>query len=220
MTKLYFIRHGKTEWNAEGRFQGAGGDSPLLPESYDQIKMLGRHLHDVKFAHAFASPIKRARITAEETLALLDEQPELTFMDGLKEFSFGVWEGKTFADVQAGWYDMYDASRNHPEKFDAAQVPGAESFESVQARFRQAVETAVTEYGGEGVNLVFFSHGAALTTGMGGLTGIPLADLRAHGGLGNTSTSILATADGKTFTELSRNDTSYLGVSSDASNTI
>ena len=105
-------------------------------------------------------------------------------------------------------------------RIDAAQVPGAESFESVQARFRQAVETAVTEYGGEGVNLVFFSHGAALTTGMGGLTGIPLADLRARGGLGNTSTSILETADGKTFTELSRNDTSYLGVSSDASNTI
>jgi len=52
------------------------------------------------------------------------------------------------------------------------------------------------------------------------LTGIPLADLRARGGLGNTSTSILETADGKTFTELSRNDTSYLGVSSDASNTI
>ena len=57
MTKLYFIRHGKTEWNAEGRFQGAGGDSPLLPESYDQIKMLGNHLKDIEFAHAFSSPI-------------------------------------------------------------------------------------------------------------------------------------------------------------------
>ena len=220
MTKLYFIRHGKTEWNAEGRFQGAGGDSPLLPESYDQIKMLGNHLKDVEFAHAFSSPIKRARITAEETLAMLNKRPELTFMDGLKEFSFGVWEGMSFGEVQEGWYDMYDASRNHPEKFDASQVEGSESFESVQKRFREAVEEAVATYGGEDVNLVFFSHGAALTTGMGGLIGIPLADLRARGGLGNTSTSILETHDGHTFTEILRNDTSYLGVASDASNTI
>ena len=93
MTKLYFIRHGKTEWNAEGRFQGAGGDSPLLPESYDQIKMLGRHLHDVKFAHAFASSIKRARITAEETLALLDEKPGANV--------YGWIEGVSFASGQA-----------------------------------------------------------------------------------------------------------------------
>ncbi|HBV56830.1 MAG TPA: histidine phosphatase family protein, partial [Weissella confusa] len=42
----------------------------------------------------------------------------------------------------------------------------------------------------------------------------------ARGGLGNTSTSILETHDGHTFTEITRNDTSYLGVASDASNTI
>ena len=78
----------------------------LLPESYDQIKMLGNHLKDIEFAHAFSSPIKRARITAEETLAMLNKRPELTFMDGLKEFSFGVWEGMSFGEVQEGWYDM------------------------------------------------------------------------------------------------------------------
>lgn len=33
--KLYFVRHGRTLWNLEGRFQGASGDSPLLPESID-----------------------------------------------------------------------------------------------------------------------------------------------------------------------------------------
>ena len=34
MTRLYFVRHGKTEWNLEGRYQGAHGDSPLLAQSY------------------------------------------------------------------------------------------------------------------------------------------------------------------------------------------
>ena len=38
--KLYFIRHGKTEWNLEGRFQGAGGDSPLLPTAIEELHIL------------------------------------------------------------------------------------------------------------------------------------------------------------------------------------
>lgn len=37
---LYFVRHGKTQWNAEGRFQGAKKDLPLLKESYDSIHKL------------------------------------------------------------------------------------------------------------------------------------------------------------------------------------
>lgn len=42
--KLYFVRHGRTEWNEEGRIQGANGDSPLLESSIQQLKALGQHL--------------------------------------------------------------------------------------------------------------------------------------------------------------------------------
>ena len=64
MTKLYFVRHGKTEWNNQGRYQGANGDSPLLPESFEQIKALADYLRGISFAHAYVSPLKRARVTA------------------------------------------------------------------------------------------------------------------------------------------------------------
>lgn len=47
--KLYFIRHGRTEWNEEGRFQGSNGDSPLLPASIHQLEKLGKHLATVPF---------------------------------------------------------------------------------------------------------------------------------------------------------------------------
>ena len=47
--KLYFVRHGRTVWNQEGRFQGASGDSPLLPESIETLKQLGQYLKDVPF---------------------------------------------------------------------------------------------------------------------------------------------------------------------------
>ncbi len=66
--KLYFIRHGKTKWNLESRYQGAGGDSELLPESFNEIKDLAQFLNKTTFSHAYASPIKRARVTAEKNI--------------------------------------------------------------------------------------------------------------------------------------------------------
>lgn len=51
--KFYFVRHGKTQWNLEGRFQGANGDSPLLEESVHDLEKLGDYLQDVKFDAVF-----------------------------------------------------------------------------------------------------------------------------------------------------------------------
>ena len=68
MTKIYFIRHGKTEWNLASRYQGAHGDSPLLPESLKEIKLLAKYLAPVKFAHAYVSPLLRAQTTAKELI--------------------------------------------------------------------------------------------------------------------------------------------------------
>ena len=42
--KIYFVRHGKTEWNLEGRFQGYSGDSALLPEAFEEIQLLANIL--------------------------------------------------------------------------------------------------------------------------------------------------------------------------------
>ena len=221
MTKLYFIRHGKTEWNQEGRFQGKDGDSPLLTESFDQIKLLGAALADVPFTHAFTSPIKRAVDTAELTLeAMGAADVPLTKLAGLAEFGMGVWEGMRFVDVEAGWPEMLYAYRHQPDLFEADQVEGAESFAEVQGRFTDDVKSAVAEFGGPDVNLIFFSHGMSLTAGMAALVNIPLAETRARGGLSNTSTSILETEDGVNFVEISRNDTTYLELGDDQTNTV
>ena len=58
--KLYFVRHGRTVWNLEGRFQGASGDSPLLPDSIDVLKQLGQHLKEIPFDTIYSSDLPRA----------------------------------------------------------------------------------------------------------------------------------------------------------------
>ena len=58
--KLYFVRHGRTVWNLEGRFQGAGGDSPLLPESIETLNAQGRYLEVIPFHNINSSDLHRA----------------------------------------------------------------------------------------------------------------------------------------------------------------
>jgi Fructose-2,6-bisphosphatase len=59
--ELYFVRHGKTEWNLAGKYQGGHGDSPLLPESLHDIGLLAKRLADVEIDHMYASPLPRAQ---------------------------------------------------------------------------------------------------------------------------------------------------------------
>ena len=78
MTRIYFIRHGKTQWNLQSRYQGAHGDSPLLKSSYQEIELLAKSLNNTSFAHVYASPLKRARVTAMTLLDNLEQTVPFT----------------------------------------------------------------------------------------------------------------------------------------------
>ena len=83
--KFYFVRHGKTEWNAEGRFQGAEGDSPLLDESILELKELGDYLKSVHFDAVFSSDLKRARKTAKIIMEESDFPRSIIYTPALRE---------------------------------------------------------------------------------------------------------------------------------------
>lgn len=207
MTKVYLIRHGKTQWNLESRYQGANGDSPLLKDSYREIELLASSLQRIPFEHAYASPLKRARITAQALLNHLNPEIPLTIDSRLKEFNLGKMEGMHFEDVAAKWPEVLKNFRHHPDKYDESLVEG-ESFLEVITRFRAAIEEYCRQY--PNGNILVISHGAALNAAINALIGTPLAHLKDRGGLSNTSTTILTTNDGRYFELEKWNDTSYL----------
>ncbi|CAM3172898.1 histidine phosphatase family protein [Lactiplantibacillus plajomi] len=221
MTKLLFIRHGKTEWNLEGRYQGSQGDSPLLPTSYDEIHQLAAALKDISFSHLYVSPLKRARTTAT---TLRDDlaQPALplTVMSRLREFNLGKMEGMAFSDVKVKYPQEYDAFRNHPDQYDPTAING-ESFQQLLKRMLPAIRQIVAANPKRSDNVIIVSHGAALNALVNTLLGESLATLRRRGGLSNTSTTILETRDrGQSFKLLDWNDTSYLARRPDPTDTI
>lgn len=207
MTKVYLIRHGKTQWNLESRYQGANGDSPLLKDSYREIELLASSLQRIPFEHAYTSPLKRARVTAQALLNHLNPEIPLTIDSRLKEFNLGKMEGMHFEDVAAKWSEVLKNFRHHPDKYDESLVEG-ESFLEVIARFRAAIEEYCRQY--PNGNILVISHGAALNAAINALIGTPLAHLKDRGGLSNTSTTILITNDGRHFELEKWNDTSYL----------
>lgn len=208
MTVFYFVRHGKTEWNKESRYQGAHGDSPLLPQSYREIELLAQHFAAIHFVHAYVSPLPRALTTARFLIEQLSQQVPLTVDSRLREFDLGKMEGRQFDEVKKRWPQVVDSFHFHADKFDNRLID-SESFSQVIDRFKAAIKEYAGAYPGD-QNVLVVSHGAALNAGINGLLDVPLAHLKDRGGLSNTSTTIVKTVDGHHFELVKWNETDYL----------
>ena len=112
--KIYFVRHGKTQWNQERRLQGMTGDSPLLPEALVEIAALGDYLADLKFDAIFSSPSKRAIDTAM-ILSERNHQPrEINKRTELFEWRLGIFEGMLIDEAVAKDPENMAAFIHHP----------------------------------------------------------------------------------------------------------
>ena len=168
--RIYFVRHGKTEWNLARRLQGQKGDSPLLPESYEAIKRVYKFLEPIEFDKVLSSPQKRALTTAD----LLTNQSVSTDKR-LSEWNFGELEG---------WF-IRDAIAKYPKEMHDSRF---ESVTSVLARFDSLAEDLLSS---KMDNVLLVGHGASGTAGMRHLAGFPIAELRSVGGLANNTVTVL-----------------------------
>ena len=203
--KLYFVRHGRTVWNLEGRFQGASGDSPLLSESIDILKQLGQHLKKIHFDTIYSSDLPRAVKSAEIIQSQLQSPCPLKSIPNLREWQLGKLEGLKIATLNAIYPQQIKAFRSNLAQFDTKMFE-AESLYSTTQRTIQFIKSLK---GSPAENILIFGHGANLTASLRTLLGYKEAHLRKDGGLANASLTILETHDFETFTLDTWNDTSY-----------
>lgn len=189
--KLYFVRHGKTEWNLEGRLQGAKGDSPLLEESIKQVRELGRYLSDTHFDLVFSSDLPRAKKTTELIIESQKNKVEVTYTKALREWNLGKLEGQKISLVQSIYPQEMHAFRNNLAKFRAKDFH-AESVYSTTQRVAQLIKTLKDS---DAKNVLLVGHGANLTASIRSLLGFEPGLLRKAGGLDNASVTILETED-------------------------
>jgi broad specificity phosphatase PhoE len=137
--RLLLVRHGVTDWNREGRFQGQL-DPPLSDEGRVEAALLAQRLVESgeRPSHIVSSPLSRALTTAEviaSTLGRLDA-PVLTADVRLVEIGQGEWQGRTHDELVVHDADRYAAWR---DRGGEESPPGGEAIEVVAARASAAL---------------------------------------------------------------------------------
>jgi len=138
---FWFLRHGETDWNAHGLSQGAA-DVPLNANGERQAERAAQLLQESGVASIIASPLSRARRTAEIVAASLSLP--MGYDPELREVFFAGKEGQPIG----AWYDDWIAGIATPD--------GAESFAELAARAERAVTRAL----GAPAPVLIVSHGA------------------------------------------------------------
>src|SRR5262245_22192872 len=150
---LLLARHGQSVANAVRRFQGHQ-DVPLSDLGRSQAAALGKALRSGRLAHVYASPLERARLTAEAVVAELGVPP-LTLVDDLRELSLGEWEGCTVDEIRAQPGDPYARWVRDPVRH---LPPGGEPLTAVQQRALRAVDAIAASHP-DGQRVLVVSHG-------------------------------------------------------------
>ena len=127
---IYVARHGETDWNREGRYQGQR-ESQLTDTGVAQARALGRALSEEKITRIISSPLARCVETARPLAEALGLSLE-TDRD-LIEIAHGTWEGRLRASIEREDPQAMHAWRERPEE---VHFEGGESLAQVDARWR------------------------------------------------------------------------------------
>jgi alpha-ribazole phosphatase len=184
-TTIYLIRHGEVEDSNPRRYNGHI-DVPLSSNGVEQLKRLAAFLsatvqqcnstvgagcpRPAVLTAIYCSGLSRAKKSAEIIAEPVGLEPVV--VDGLKERSFGEWEGMTFDEVGEKWPDAFKAWADDPLKFSPL---GGESTLETRDRVIPVFNKIVDDHKGEDIAVV--SHGGVTRVILCEMLGIPLENI-------------------------------------------
>ncbi len=185
--KLYITRHGETEWNKAGKMQG-WQNSNLTEKGLANAKALGEHLKHIDFDCIYSSPQGRALDTAMQIRG--NKDTEVVIYEDLKEMGFGTWEGLDHEALSQDYPDEYQYFWKQPHLYKGV---GGESYQTLIARVKAAIEGIVAENKGE--NILVVAHAAVIKAIYAIVKGLPLADFWSPPYMHGTCLSIIEVSD-------------------------
>jgi phosphoserine phosphatase len=168
---ILLVRHGETAWNREGRYQGRT-DIPLSETGRHQVSALGERLRHIPITIAYASPLSRAKNTAEAILGGRTPVVPLWLDANLLEISHGEWEGQLASDVEISHAEMFGTWRSRPGRNSPAG-PNAETLGDVETRAWAVLDKICSELG-ENDTALIAAHDAVNRVLICRILGLPL----------------------------------------------
>jgi probable phosphoglycerate mutase len=166
MVMLFLIRHGENDYFKDGRLPGRLPGVHLNDRGRQQAEAIALSLGPVPFKAVYASPLERARETAEPLAAA--RSLEVRILPELADIEVGEWTGRRWKSLQRtpAWKTVQD----HPSQF---RFPGGESFTEVQQRIVEALEAVRSACGVRGAAAVIF-HADPIKLALAHYLGQPL----------------------------------------------
>ena len=154
-TRIIAVRHGETAWNVAARIQGQL-DVGLNDTGRWQARRVGEALASEPIATVYTSDLGRAQQTAQ-SIAEVTGVPVVP-EEGLRERSFGIFEGKTFTEIEETWPDhAYNWRKRIP---DWEPPEGGESLLQLRERVTRTLHALASRHPGE--QIVVVAHGGVL----------------------------------------------------------
>jgi len=166
MTQLCLVRHGQTDWNLEGRYQGQS-DVPLNENGLAQAETLKETLNGKTFAAIYSSDLMRAQQTAEPIAKILNLPIQVE--PRLREINQGEWEGVLVDDIKARYAEIWSKRTVDPAN---VRPPGGETVREVATRVYAALDDIVRLF--PTGQLLIVSHGLSIATAICRDKGIPV----------------------------------------------
>jgi probable phosphoglycerate mutase len=157
-TRIIAIRHGETDWNAVNRIQGHI-DIPLNATGQWQAQQVAKALQDEPLHAIYSSDLARALDTAR---AISQAHPQWTDRTPqtqiqLRERNFGMFEGKTWAEIETHWPEQSERWRKRDLNF---APDGGENLLAFEARVKEVTQAIASQHAGEQIVLV--AHGGVM----------------------------------------------------------
>jgi broad specificity phosphatase PhoE len=188
VTTLLLVRHGETDWNRDGRWQGHS-DTQLNDAGREQAQRVAGELGDVDVI--YSSDLARARETADIIAAQLGGL-KVNVDQRLRERSFGAWEGRTAPEIEADFAEQLARWRAGK----GVGADDAEPFDAFGDRVRDFLEDLLAKHPGATVLVV--AHGGSIRVIHALASGLDyVRDHRSIPGVPNCAVARYAARDGK-----------------------
>lgn len=160
--KIVLVRHGETEGNSKGLYEGKKEVS-INDNGRNQSKKLGNLLKDYKFSKVYCSPQKRCKETLDIIIETIDFKPEfIEYKEELKEIDFGLWEGLSYKDIEKVFPRQWEEFIKDYKEFS---FPEGESFIDFYER-----ATKILDFLDDGSYLIL-THGGVIRAVLSKLLG-------------------------------------------------
>ena len=203
MVEIILIRHGVTLWNVEARIQGIS-DVELSPEGIRQAELLAENFPFDKVDAVYSSDLSRAKTTAKFVADKFNLPVQTTA--ALREVDFGIWEGKSFAELEKYEADNLKIFHTNPAEL---RLNRAETFQQAQARAMNEIKKIIAYHELDGESrVVAVAHGSINRAILCAILDIPLKNMWRLSQF-NTAINIFRVDDGN-FTVQLINSTAHL----------